>query len=475
MSSSKKPSLHDRFVALASANNCRIIDNVESSANMVKFECLDCRVVSEEQGIILRTIDSWCKICKDGIDSKTICRKILVSLELVYQQNFNFNDSELVYDFLIDEDEAFLITLGKNGSQKYIDLARKMKIPLIEIEEELMTDIIQLKTKLKEVFRPDSNSKGKKECYTLKLSEDKIFANLPISDKDFTDYFWTGITKEKIRKIGAKSKSFVYYFDAPKGKKLKTYIAYCRISTKHQIEGKSMYAQFGNATSFVDQKQGFLRAVYFDFAISAKNVHGRPALVQLRGDIKTGEVLLIANSSRLGRDFTDMVMLMDEFKKKNVEVITTDDGISTESANGRVFVRMRAVFDNETRDLISKSVAFTMGALASEGKLKSKTPYGYTSTGRNLKLILNPEEQKGIERIRQIREDNPKVSMNAFLKLLNDDSTIPRRKGKKWYRPTVEKILDPEQDEWIKYYANLPDKNDKGKVKAVIEEQEDDE
>lgn len=434
--SAKTQTLHEQFSKLAEINKCRLINRIESLKDKVEYECLDCRTISSDTTFKLRK-KVWCEICANDSNAIGQLKNIILSLKIPYDANWKIDESsDLVYDFFLEKDAGYVIVVGDRP--QHVEFAKEECIQLIAINEELFSDPNQLKSSFKRAINTQ------KPYQILKLKEVeadadgfKRYPHLKISDIDFEKYFWKGINKEKIRKIGLKSKSFIYTNDPPPNKKMKIFRAYCRISTVHQTDGESMNAQYVSAENWAKNK-GYLLSVYFDFCISGKNVETRPAIMELRRDIRPGEVLLIANSSRLGRHFSQMTALKDEFINKDVEIITMDDGLSTKSERGIMIGQLKDVMSEDTRKTISENVKRVMGVMSAEGRLKGKSPFGWKTLGG--KLIPDEEEQATIVLIKRIREENPLMSLNAMCKKL-DDMQIKSRKAKRWYVSTLKHIM----------------------------------
>jgi DNA invertase Pin-like site-specific DNA recombinase len=436
---SKKPTIQDEFLAIAATNKCRLLNKLESLTDKVEFECLDCRTQSSGTTFKLRKT-TWCVICEDDPENNNLIKKVLIDLKIKYKIDFTFEDHpDIVFDFFLEEGNGFVIIVDKGN--EFIDFAKEQGVALIEVSKDLLSDPNQLKTALK------SAVKDSREYQSLKLKDVAIgadgfkrYPNLKISDKDFDKYFdnWNNIEKEKVRKIGSRSKSFIYQDDILPGKKIKLFKCYCRISTSHQQDNNSMMTQFTGARSWAE-KEGRLTAAYFDFSISGKNIDTRPGIMQLRMDIKDGEILLIANSSRLGRNFAQITALKDEFMRKNVEVITIDDGLSTKSPQGIVIGQMKDVLSEQQRKTMAENTIYTMGIMSAEGRLRSKTTFGWTFKSKEEDLEKNEDEQQVIALIRQMCTDN-KFSLSSICRRL-DDMKIKHKGAKRWYVTTLKLLL----------------------------------
>ena len=65
-----------------------------------------------------------------------------------------------------------------------------------------------------------------------------------------------------------------------------------------------------------------------------------PGLLQLKAE--KGDVILVKNLGRLGRDSAEMIQLISEFDEKGVAIRFLNDGISTEGTMGKMVVTIQS-------------------------------------------------------------------------------------------------------------------------------------
>ena len=65
---------------------------------------------------------------------------------------------------------------------------------------------------------------------------------------------------------------------------------------------------------------------------------GRPGLGLLQLKAEKGDVILVRNFGRLGRDTADMIQLIKDFDENATVIRFLDDGISTESTMGKIVI-----------------------------------------------------------------------------------------------------------------------------------------
>lgn len=90
----------------------------------------------------------------------------------------------------------------------------------------------------------------------------------------------------------------------------------------------------------------------------------REGLNLLRIKVEAGDVILVKNLDRLGRDTADMVALIKEFDELGVAVRFLDEGLSTEGAIGKLVITiLSAVAQAERHRILERT---------HEGRLEAK-------------------------------------------------------------------------------------------------------
>ena len=123
---------------------------------------------------------------------------------------------------------------------------------------------------------------------------------------------------------------------------------------------------------------------------------------ELVDQLKEGDLLIIAELSRLGRSVGQIAILVDEMLKKSVTVICLKEGITLNgkpNIQTKVMITMFSLFAEIERDLLSERTKEGLARARAEGKLLGR-PRG--STGKS-KLDGKEKEikdylQRGINR-----------------------------------------------------------------------------
>ncbi len=140
-----------------------------------------------------------------------------------------------------------------------------------------------------------------------------------------------------------------------------------------------IYARVSTAEQNVDQqvaelvkKYGKAGDILTDKA-SGKDMD-RPAMQKLIDKVRTGDTVIVADISRLGRNVLDVLTLVDQFDKKGVHVIVDALGsVDVTSAAGKIVLStLAAVAEMQRVEMLDKqSIGIARAKL--EGKYKGRS------------------------------------------------------------------------------------------------------
>ena len=198
---------------------------------------------------------------------------------------------------------------------------------------------------------------------------------------------------------------------------------YVRVSTEEQAkEGYSIRAQIDKLKSYIQIKDWDFYKVYADEGISGKNITDRPAINELIADIKTGKVgnVLVYKIDRLTRSTRDLIELTDIFKEQNCVFNSLMESIDTQTASGRMFLKIIGIFAEFERENIVERIT-----LACEKKVKEgyslcsyTTSYGYDRENGEKVQTINPTEAEIVKEIFAMYAHG-NMSLNAIAQNLN--------------------------------------------------------
>ena len=133
-------------------------------------------------------------------------------------------------------------------------------------------------------------------------------------------------------------------------------IGYARVSTAAQnIDSQidALYA-FGCEKVFCDKESG------------VKN--GRPGWRQLMDYIRDGDILVIAELSRMTRSLKHLLQIVEDLDSRGVSIISLREHIDTSTATGRCFVSIMGAISQMERELKSERAAAGREAAKARGK-----------------------------------------------------------------------------------------------------------
>ena len=177
---------------------------------------------------------------------------------------------------------------------------------------------------------------------------------------------------------------------------------YIRVSTEEQAkEGISIAAQKDRLTAFCKAKDLEIYDYYIDEGYSAGSLK-RPALQQMLRELNDGKFknIIVYKIDRFSRNLKDLVTILDDFKKRNVNFISATEPIDTTSAIGNAFMQIIGVFAELERGMVGERVRLAFEKKISSKEFLARPPLGYKVVDK--KLSIDPE---GAEKVREIFKD----------------------------------------------------------------------
>ena len=173
----------------------------------------------------------------------------------------------------------------------------------------------------------------------------------------------------------------------------------------------------------------------------------RPGLDQLRDLAQSGSIegVLILAPDRLSRNQANQIILMQEFKKRNIQVIFTNQNFEDNPEGNLTLQIQGAVAEYERTKILDRMRRGTIHA-AKKGQFNaSNPPYGYRYIPKNKDsmghLEINPEEAKTVLYIYDLYI-NEQVKGTAIAKRLQDESAPCRNSH--WWSSQIYSILKSE-------------------------------
>ena len=225
---------------------------------------------------------------------------------------------------------------------------------------------------------------------------------------------------------------------------------YIRVSIGEQSKGYSLEGQKSILDNWVKEQEWKWVKTYHEVA-SAKDTN-REKFQEMITDAKNGllDGICMVDSDRFSRSTKDLLNIMDVLKKKGVKLhIHSLQHIDIYSEQGRVMLTNLAAYSEFFR--AQQALKIRAGV---KQKMKNewfgKAPYGYSIESdiigdrkKNTHLVENPEEQKILRQIKELRDKGNSYTEIADYLNKNGVPTRHTREGKKseWYSTTVRNIL----------------------------------
>lgn len=157
---------------------------------------------------------------------------------------------------------------------------------------------------------------------------------------------------------------------------------YARVSTKDQSPDLQLDALRGLAA----QRGWVIAGEYVDLGVSGTKSR-RPELDRLMKDVHSGkvDVVTVWKFDRFARSTQHLVTALNDFRGRNVEFLSVQDGIDTSTAAGRMVFGVIASLAEFERELIVDRVKAGIAAAARRGR-KGGRPRVRVDIGKALEL-----------------------------------------------------------------------------------------
>lgn len=218
--------------------------------------------------------------------------------------------------------------------------------------------------------------------------------------------------------------------------------SYLRVSGKGQIEGDGFTRQAETISRYSSANLIEIVREFRDNGVSGvTDAFDRDGLTDLFVAIKANGVrmVIVENATRVARDLMVGEIILAEFRKLGVKVVSADGGVDLTIGNddptGKLVRHiLSAVSEWEKCLIVQKLRASRLRMRRAGHRCEGRKPYG-----------VNQHEQEVIERIRQMRRDE--LSFTKIAKALNDAGVVPRKATRaghstQWHPPMIQRIVD---------------------------------
>lgn len=231
---------------------------------------------------------------------------------------------------------------------------------------------------------------------------------------------------------------------------------YCRISQdKEDGENKSIQNQKELGIDMAN-KLALPYAIYTDEGLSStiSDIHGRPGLSQLIGDIASKEItsVFVTDQSRLERNPRVSFALKDIFKKHSVKLFDTNGEIDREDPQVDFISNITSLINEFYVKSTQRKIKAVLKQKVKQGKIHGVIPYGYSADEKGF-MVVDEDESKVVRKIYTMSLEG--IGTDRIAKILNEEG-VPTRYNK--YGQGSIKIVD-------RYNKNIINSKDKRKIK----------
>ncbi len=228
---------------------------------------------------------------------------------------------------------------------------------------------------------------------------------------------------------------------------------YIRVSREEQAKGYSPEGQKNTLDGWLNDNPNWRWVKTYKDETSGKDIKGRPRFQEMITDAKNQlfDGICTYDNDRFSRSTKDVLNIMDELLTYGVKLhIYTLRHIDIYSDQGRFILTNFAAFSEFFRGQLASKIRVGVKQKM-QNEWFGQAPYGYTilsdvvgNRKKNTRLVENPEEQKVLTVMKELRSEGK--SYNEIAKYLNENKIETRhtRKDKKssWYSTTVRNILN---------------------------------
>jgi DNA invertase Pin-like site-specific DNA recombinase len=217
-------------------------------------------------------------------------------------------------------------------------------------------------------------------------------------------------------------------------------IGYVRVSTDKQADrGVSLEAQVEKIRAMATVHDVELLDVIVDAGESAKDLD-RPGMVRILEMVQSRAVgmVIVAKLDRLTRSVKDLAVLLEQFQRRGVSLVSVAESLDTGSASGRLVLNIMVSVSQWEREAIGERTRDAMRHKKSKLEFVGNAPYGFRQAADKRHVEPEPGEQAILERIHRLR--NGGKSLRKIADQLNR-LKIRTRQGSPWRHEYVARLL----------------------------------
>jgi len=217
-------------------------------------------------------------------------------------------------------------------------------------------------------------------------------------------------------------------------------IGYVRVSTEKQADrGVSLDAQVEKIRAMATVHEVELVDIVVDAGESAKDLD-RPGMARILEMVQSRAIamVIVAKLDRLTRSVRDLAVLLEQFQRRGVSLVSVAESLDTGSASGRLVLNIMVSVSQWEREAIGERTRDAMRHKKARLEFVGNAPYGFRLAADKRHVEPEPGEQSVLKRIRQLR--NSGKSLRKIAEDLNR-SEIRTRSGGLFRHEYVQRLV----------------------------------
>lgn len=181
-------------------------------------------------------------------------------------------------------------------------------------------------------------------------------------------------------------------------------IVYCRYSTDRQTEA-SIVDQVRVCREYAERHGWVVVGAHTDEGISGAALGNRPGAQQALADLQSGDVLIVADLSRLSRS-QDLAPLLTRLRHRGARVIGVQDGFDSDARHARMQAGLSGIMSEEFRAMVSDRTRSALELRARTGRSTGGKAYEEAQVvkeifarfagGESMKSIASDLNRRGV-------------------------------------------------------------------------------
>ena len=217
-------------------------------------------------------------------------------------------------------------------------------------------------------------------------------------------------------------------------------IIYRRVSSKEQARsGLGLKAQLVACMTFAEKLNPDSIEDFVDNAISGSTgIEERKGLTGALAAVKKGDVLLVANRSRIAREMLVTLTVEKILQRRGARLISVAGEGSEDVVTDLIIKTMSDLIAQVERETVKIRTKKALRVKIERGERVGAIRYGYQLAADGIHLLPSKKERDLIVKVKALRTRN--LSLRAIASQLNE-SRVRSRNGNPWNASQIQRLL----------------------------------